>query len=433
MYYWIMRQKKYKLILMVAVAFVVIVLMDNIEIPIFGKINGSFGTVFSMGIFLFVITSWGIYRIKSVIHVQIKTLLVINVILMELIVVIERIQILMTGKDKGPLATSLAVSIICIAIWELLIELVIIPSNEFYSEIFESSSIPMEIVDENGKSYVKTKSAEPVNHETFKRLRKVKYIQPDIESVLKMIETKGGYLIWSEDVSELNHLNSELRGTYEETAQNVFALKSDIDVKSKMLHLEEQNKLYDMVSGKLRPQLEEIAGILEEIKETKDKDLSAKLWKRVSVIGTYVKRQSNLMLMAEGKESITIAELKRCLLESGANIQKQGIDCSMHIADANSVISSGAATICYELCELVLETALDEIKGVFVSTRVDENSFKMSIQINITSDILGPELDKYAQKYLLDDHIKFMHERQDESTYYLAISFFDRRKGGVRN
>lgn len=54
------------------------------------------------------------------------------------------------------------------------------------------------------------------------------------------------------------------------------------------------------------------------------------LW-NVNVLGAYIKRRANLILMAEGQETVTAADLARCLEEFFENLEAGGVRCALLI------------------------------------------------------------------------------------------------------
>ena len=72
-------------------------------------------------------------------------------------------------------------------------------------------------------------------------------------------------------------------------------LRAELALQEKQLHIQEKNRLYDQVAKEIAPQLFQIDQLLKEKEEGK----SQKTLARICVIGAYVKRRSNLLLLSE--------------------------------------------------------------------------------------------------------------------------------------
>ncbi|MBQ9866278.1 MAG: hypothetical protein IJM34_04595 [Lachnospiraceae bacterium] len=166
-------------------------------------------------------------------------------------------------------------SLIMIVFWESFIQTGVIASNRDLDMIFERSGIDAYVCDK----------AEPLQTD----------IKPDGAIRLHCREVSGGYVYWKDDISRLNELKNELFSVQENLTQEGEILRSQKAFKEKELSVKTRTEIYDRLSIALKDKTDMMEQLLES-----DLTLREKL-KSMAVIGAYIKRYSNLVLLAESE------------------------------------------------------------------------------------------------------------------------------------
>lgn len=264
------------------------------------------------------------------------------------------------------------------AIWESCIQTGLLPSNTKYGAFFHASPLAAQIVGGSGLAHYSSKLSQPVAPAVLERLKEAGTLQPDTDTALHASPIRGGYVVWREDISHLSRLIGALRDTGAQLQDGVELLKDEISTKSRRLRIQEQNRLYDLTLRQTMPQLAKIKRNLSAAPQA-DNAEQLRLLKETNVLGTYIKRRSNLVLMAEGREAVTAEELSRCFYESFDSLEAGGVRCVL-LMQAVGGMNPVHALLCYDLFEAVAEAALPTLRNLFVTLADHENVYKLSIE-----------------------------------------------------
>ena len=135
------------------------------------------------------------------------------------------------------------------------------------------------------------------------------------------------------------------------------------------LKLIEENRLYDMMEAQTARQIAMLRDLLAELQKTEDPDRARHLLGQVIIIGTYIKRRSNLIFVGEQRGAISVQELRLCLNESSENISIYGADCKT-VIKGEGWFTVEQATQVYDLFEAVVETELESLRALLISIEV---------------------------------------------------------------
>jgi len=215
--------------------------------------------------------------------------------------------------------TQLFCSIVAL-VWESLIQEGIVPSNTQYEKVFNNSTISAQIYDRDGELKFKSKQSDAISKDTLEELLEKKSVYTKNKNLLHIFDIPAGYVVWKEDVSEISRLIKELSDTGVELKENSKTLRDNIEVQSEELRVSEQNRLYDLLFSQISTQINLVKNNLEKMK-TVDYEEKIKLLKEINVVGAYMKRRSNLVLLSEEHSSINARELELCFRESAENMK----------------------------------------------------------------------------------------------------------------
>ena len=269
------------------------------------------------------------------------------------------------------LAGDMTVSqcLIFASIFECCIQCGLIQSNLGYDELFEATSLPVQITDHAFHSkYVSVAMQRALPQSELRQMQQ-DTVHLGADTLLKRHKLRRGWVFWKEDISALNQIRKELELTRDELRDTGDVLTAENAQRARWLKLIEENRLYDMMEAQTARQIAMLRDLLAELQKTEDSDRARHLLGQVIIIGTYIKRRSNLIFVGEQRGAISVQELLLCLNESSENISVYGADCKA-IVKGEGLLTVEQATQVYDLFEAVVETELESLCALLISIEV---------------------------------------------------------------
>ena len=266
------------------------------------------------------------------------------------------------------LAGDMTVSqcLIFASIFECCIQCGLIQSNLGYDELFEATSLPVQITDHAFHSkYVSVAMQRALPQSELRQMQQDTVHLGD-DTLLKRHKLRRGWVFWKEDISALNQIRKELELTRDELRDTGDVLTAENAQRARWLKLIEENRLYDMMEAQTARQIAMLQELLTELQKTEDSGRARHLLGQVIIIGTYIKRRSNLIFVGEQRGAISVQELLLCLNESSENISVYGADCKA-IVKGEGQLTVEQATQVYDLFEAVVETELESLRALLIS------------------------------------------------------------------
>ena len=220
------------------------------------------------------------------------------------------------------LAGDMTVSqcLIFASILECCIQCGLIQSNLGYDELFEATSLPVQITDSAFcPQYVSVAMQGALPQSELRQMQQDTAHLGD-DTLLKRHKLRCGWVFWKEDISALNQIRKELELTRDELRDTGDVLAAENAQRARWLKLTEENRLYDMMEAQTARQIAMLRDLLAELQKTEDSGRARHLLGQVIIIGTYIKRRSNLIFVGVQRGAISAQELRLCLNESSENI-----------------------------------------------------------------------------------------------------------------
>lgn len=268
----------------------------------------------------------------------------------------------------GDMTVTLCLAIA--AILESCIRCGLIPSNTGYEELFRAATIGAQITDRALHVCYASAGAKPLSPETLAAA--VQSAVPlDRNTLLRSHGIEGGHVFWLEDITELADATERLELTQEELRETGDILKAENEQKARYLHLQEQNRLYDRIEQETARQLALLNDRLVRLRAAESLPEARRILWEITVVGTYVKRRSNLIFAAGQKKTLSADELRLCLNESAGSLALGGTDCRITVKLNGSF---PAPVICgiYDVFEAVVEESLPSLRSLLLYAEADE-------------------------------------------------------------
>ena len=269
------------------------------------------------------------------------------------------------------LAGDMTVSqcLIFASILECCIQCGLIQSNLGYDELFEATSLPVQITDHAFCSQYVSVAMQGALPQSELRQMQQDTVHLGDDTLLKRHKLRRGWVFWKEDISALNQIRKELELTRDELRDTGDVLAAENAQRARWLKLTEENRLYDMMEAQTARQIAMLRDLLAELQKTEDLGRAKHLLGQVIIIGTYIKRRSNLIFVGVQRGAISVQELLLCLNESSENISVYGADCKA-IVKGEGQLTVEQATQVYDLFEAVVETELESLRALLISIEV---------------------------------------------------------------
>lgn len=266
------------------------------------------------------------------------------------------------------------------SMFESCIQSGLIQSNVSYRELFEATTMKAELFNKDFKLLYSSIDNPVTDTNILKKALKEATLL-DENTLIKGHDIKHGYIFWQEDISKLVSINKELELTQAELIDTGDVLKVSHEQQERYLRLTEESRLYDLIELDTSEQVKILNEKVQKLKEVEDINEARFLLGEIIVLGTYIKRKSNLIFIGREKKVIDIDELKLCLNETSSNLCLCGIDAKM-IVDIKKEYPIGIIHRIYDYLEDILETSFSTLKSILFCVYEE----KGVIQVNATVD-----------------------------------------------
>lgn len=258
------------------------------------------------------------------------------------------------------------------AIYESCIQCRMIQSNDNYEELFRISGIGSYIADSDGNIILRSDSAENIAELPLLEKPVIYHGNMRVSSA----KISGGYVVWQTDVGRLMALQKRLDVTRKELEENKKALEEAYRVKKELHELREKNRIYDTLEIKAKKQSDSLSAMLENCK-TADEAETTRLFKKITVIGSYIKRYANLNFLGAEYELLPKQEIRLTFDETVRALSFYGAQAAA-IYQMTKPMRCDAAIFFYEFLENVIEKALDGLQSIVIT--VFDGEMRLSVE-----------------------------------------------------
>ena len=301
-------------------------------------------------------------------------------------------------------------------LFELVIESGLFQTNITYENLFQSAAITVQLADCEHQVHYTSEGARAVPKEML--------VKADIAPVmleqsvrLSGAAIRGGHIYWQENVSELLSVQKDLEITREELCDTGDVLKAEAEQKAYRLHLEDENRLYDLVEKQTESQVAILRKLTTQLRQTEDLDEAKCLLGKIVIVGTYIKRRSDLILVSGQKQSIRKEELLLGIREFTENLKLYGVECAVQILNCERFLMETAGTV-YDIFEAVIEKGIGTISAILLCLEVQGNNLLFTVCTDCSEDLT-----------ILREAFPKITVRQDEDGLWYLNRVFE--EGGI--
>lgn len=268
-----------------------------------------------------------------------------------------------------------------VSLWEGLALIRLIPTNEGYEYLFKNIETPMFIMNKYDDIVYSSKSMLEINMVDIldAKLYPV-FLNENIK--LSSRKIKGGYSFSITDLTSITEKRKELNEQKENLLELNELLQLDNELKYNNESINSKRELYYEIYNSLADKVDLIESLLNNLKPT-DFDFLDKI-RISSIINTYIKRYSNLLILASTNEYIQALDLSYCIKESLSYLENYGVGVAFNV-DNNKSYPAEFIIELYEAFEYIIERSLPNLKYILVNITDD---FELKISVDEPSEIV---------------------------------------------
>lgn len=305
-----------------------------------------------------------------------------------------------------------------VIVFESLIRIGFIPSNVNHEGLFYLADVSASIADKNLNVVLSSKNAPEITHEQATLAASGTKAQLSEDLVLRAKAIRGGEVFWTEDYTVINKINESLAEINQTLSEEGDLIAAENKLKEQRSKIEEQNNLYKGIFAIFRPDLKKIKKCFSKAKSEEEKEKALRL---AVVYGVYLKRRSNLAMLAKDGQS-QVSELLYAMRESTDALSFYGVAASV-IFEGDGVVPIEQVTFLYDFFEDCIESALPELSACLVRLSYENGFYNCRIALdNVSESISESWRNKECEK--LGATVSL--QEQDE-TLYATLSLCERR------
>ena len=289
---------------------------------------------------------------------------------------------------------TVSLCLLIAAIFESCIQCRLILSNQGYETLLELTTVPTQITDRSYQVCYASGTVSSVSKEAMEQAVSAAYAV-DQHTLLKGHPVEHGYVFWQEDITKLVEVADALQMTQSELRDVGDVLKSESEQKARWLRITEQNRLYDLIEQQTSYQMRLLDQLLGQLRNAENITEAKDILGQIVVIGTYIKRRSNLIFASSQRRTIAVEELRLCLNESISNLRLYGVKCQANL-ELEGRLRQETAYVVYDLFEAVAESTLSERASLLFYAGAQDGSIAVRIGVLGGGDG-GKLLERFSQ------------------------------------
>ena len=284
-------------------------------------------------------------------------------------------------------------------ILESCIQCGLIQTNTGYEELFMVSRLGAQITDQGNTVCLASSNAGGLTDEQ-RMSAKTHPVLADKTTLIKSKPIRFGHVLWQEDVSELTEAIEQIEENCRDLSERNRIRQENLETKKKILSLQEKNRAADVLNRETAGQISMIEHLLTQYDTENDAQKREKLLAGAAVLGAYIKRYGNLLLVSHREETADIRDLSRCFEDSFVNLELLDVKCLCTLP-ADVILATKDMLRIYHTFETILEDCLFDLHSVWVNARERKGQFLVSIDFVCDTDLSGHKAD--ADLYSCED------------------------------
>lgn len=285
----------------------------------------------------------------------------------------------------GFIEMTAALCFTVVAIWESCIRTGLVQTNTHYDELLKYSGLGVAVVDKDYNVHYRSNDARTLTTAQMKAANNEPVM---LNGGIRVSSSKirGGYTLWQEDLSELLDILDELQELRTELEGSNAVSMQNYQMDKKIRILAEKNRLHDELHRQTAHQIDLLNDWLQKLTKTDNPQEKKELLRRIVVVGAYLKRRNNLILINEQDGFIKGEELNLSIQEMMKNLQLAGVNCASSVQFEKD-FPTGVAMKLFDFYEYVVENAFDGLGSLLARFFYRDNSYYACIDAVCSFDL----------------------------------------------
>lgn len=275
--------------------------------------------------------------------------------------------------------------LLIVAILECCIECGLIQSNTGYEELFMVSRLGAQITNQENAVCLASANARALTEEQ-RISTKTQTVSADKSMIVKSQPIGFGHVLWQENVAELTEAIEQIEENCRDLAEHNRIRQENLKTRKKILALQEKNRVSDLLHRETAGQIDLIDRMLAQYDTETDDRKRSRLLGGAAVVGAYIKRYGNLLLIGERTETADIRDLARCFDESFINLELLGVNC-LHTLPSDIILATKDMLQVYRSFEAAVETSLSDLQYVWINVRKSKEGIFLNMEFVCDTDL----------------------------------------------
>ena len=300
----------------------------------------------------------------------------------------------------------------CIVMIESCIAIGLIPSNDEYENYFYRSAYSAVITDENLSVIYDSEKSISTDKNLLGRAAKSP-VMIDENTRLSAEKIHGGYIFRIEDLSKVNEINAALSETNERLSEENYIIEAENELKEQKAQIAEQNKLYAKTDEVTCEELKRLDALLSDMYHKTQLNSTEYIDKMrfACILAAYIKRRSNLVMLAEKQENIDVGELSLAIKESLGFLSLTGAECTFDCAVSGKIYDKNAGVF-YDFFQACIANYEGLPSAVIVRLSRRGDNLVLRIECDNKAKEISEKVKSKFEKY------NVTIQTDDEEVYY---------------
>lgn len=268
-----------------------------------------------------------------------------------------------------------------ILFFELCLFYRLIPNNTGYEAMFSASYLHAAIENAEGSLLVRSQDYDDLPANVRRQSCNASVLMGHYK--VSSARVLDGRIYWQEDVSGLLDAIAALEEVKLELEGSNELKKIEAELAKKQQRVLEMNRLCDRIQAETSEQINRLSALITACDAAKSDEEKLPILKQMVVVGAYLKRRSNLLLLSEKGAVVPPTELMLCFRESMEALEATGVITNLSCA-VRGCLPIRTAMQLYDAFERFLDAAFPGLTALVV--HLDEDGADYLLRINTDAD-----------------------------------------------
>lgn len=306
---------------------------------------------------------------------------------------------------------TVVITFIILAFMEVCLRSSLIPTNTKYKNLFKNSPLKMEILNNYFEKEITANFDYCLTDKQKDSIINGKNpIKLDENTLLFSKKISGGYVVWQDDISQLNKMYSNTKTTVEKLRATNALIRKEEKARRKYLQNEEKIDICNSLESEISDKLKLLSRLPEKMKNQNNNSL---LTVKAALLLCYIKRRCNMFFIALEEKYFSSDELSMYIDELGsfAEYSKVKLLCTNN---GNKKLDIEHANLMYEFMYNILDEAT-QTKCEYIFAHIEISDKEISIKVISSTKINSNIFDKKFMISLEKPGGKIIEQNDDDN------------------